>query len=95
MTKAHGKPMARNTNGRAGLTSSTTIPLGLASATLLVAFGGIWWASSLSAKVDYLTADVNGVRINLNTLTNEMANIKKVVDRIEWATGAESTTKKK
>lgn len=91
--------MARNGNGnghgngRPGLSASTTIPLGVAAALLLGAFGGIWWASSLSAKVDFLTNDLNGMRLNVNGMTNDIANIKKSVDRIEWATSSDNKKK--
>lgn len=88
--------MARLRNGdqRAGLSAATTVPLGVAAALLLACFGGIWWASSLSSKVDYLTNDVNGVRVNMNNLASDISTIKKTVDRIEWATSGDVTKKK-
>lgn len=86
--------MASRATNRPGLSASTTVPLGVAAALLLACFGGIWWASSLSSKVDYLTSDLNNVRVNTNNIANDLATIKKTVDRIEWATSSEATKKK-
>lgn len=85
---------SRYSEQRAGLSAATTVPLGVAAALLIACFGGIWWASSLSSKVDYLTTDVNGVRVNMNNLANDISTIKKTVDRIEWATSGDTTKKK-
>lgn len=84
----------RSKSGVAGLSSSTTIPLGLAFAFVMVCFGGVWWLSNQSAKVDYLIQDGIAVRDKFDKLSTTVNEVKKTVDRIEWAQGADPLKKR-
>lgn len=65
-----------NGQDRPGISASTTVPIGLAFALLTATFGGVWWASTISSKLDYVSSDVTGMK-------NDVAQLKSTVQRIE------------
>ncbi len=60
--------------GSGALTTNTTIQLSFAIVILAAVFSGAWWSSSMSAKVDAITASSSKLENDMNKQSSDILN---------------------